>query len=63
MAVLDRAEQLPEALFGGDGVHAIGVALKILQDGTLDELEHEVELTLAPEDLNQVDDVVVLELL
>ena len=63
VAVLDRAEELPQALLHLERVHPVRVALEVLEDGALDKLEDEVQLALAPEDLDQVDDVVVLELL
>ena len=63
VAILDGAEQLPQALLALERVHAVGVPLEVLQDRALDKLKHEVQLALASEDLDQVDDVVVLELL
>ena len=63
VAIVNRAQQLPQALFRLDRVHAVRVALEVLEDGALDKLKHEVQLALASEDLDQVDDVVVLELL
>ena len=63
VAILDGAEQLPQALLALERVHAVGVPLEVLQDCALDKLKHEVQLALASEDLDQVDDVVVLELL
>ena len=63
VAVLDGAEQLPQALLALEWVHAVGVALEVLEDGALDKLKDQVQLALASEDLDQVDDVVVLELL
>jgi hypothetical protein len=63
VAVLDGAEQLPQALLALEWVHAVGVALEVLKDSALNKLKDQVQLALASEDLNQVDDVVVLELL
>ena len=63
VAVVDGAQKLPEALLAFERVHAIRVALQILKDGAFDELEDQVQLALAPEDLDEVDDVVVFELL
>ena len=63
VAILDGAEQLPKAFFGLDRVHAVGVAFEVLKDGAFDELEDQVQLALAPEDLDEVDDVVVFKLL
>ena len=63
VAILDGAEQLPQALLALERVHAVGVPLEVFEDRALDKLKHEVQLALASEDLDQVDDVVVLELL
>ena len=43
--------------------HAVTAALELLQDCPVQLLKHEVYLPTLPEDLNQVDDVVVLQLL
>ena len=63
VAIINRAQQLPEALLRLDRVHAVRVALQVLQDRPLDVLEDEMQLGLAPEDLDQIHDVVVLQLL
>ena len=63
VAVLDRAEELPQALLHLDRVHPVRMPLEVLEDGPLDEFEDEVQLALPPEHFDQVDDVVVLELL
>ena len=43
--------------------HAVAAALELLQDRPVQLLKHEVYLPTLPEDLYQVDDVVVLQLL
>lgn len=43
--------------------HVVTAALKLLQDGPIQLLKDEVYFATLPEDLNQVDDVVVLQLL
>ena len=63
VAIINRAQQLPEALLRLDRVHAVRVALQVLQDRPLDVLEDEMQLGLAAEDLDQIHDVVVLQLL
>lgn len=63
VAVVNRAQQLPQALFRLDWVHAVWIALQVLQNGALHILKDEVQLRLAAEDLDEVDNVVVLELL
>ena len=63
VAVLDRAEELPQALLHLDRVHPVRMPLEVLEDGPLDEFENEVQLALPPEHLKQVDYVVVLQLL
>ena len=52
VAILDGAEQLPQALLALERVHAVGVPLEVLQDRALDKLKHEVQLALASEDLD-----------
>lgn len=43
--------------------HAVTAALELLQDGPIQLLKHEVNLPTLPEDLNQVDNMVMLQLL
>mmetsp|Transcript_36223 Transcript_36223/g.116326 ORF Transcript_36223/g.116326 Transcript_36223/m.116326 type:complete len:292 (-) Transcript_36223:213-1088(-) len=63
VAVFDRAQQLPQALLGLERIHAIRVPLEVLENRPLNKLKDEVQLALAPEYLNQVDDVIVFKLL
>eukprot|EP00962_Isochrysis_galbana_P060576 scaffold35192_cov129-Isochrysis_galbana.AAC.3 len=51
------------ALLGLERIHAIRVPLEVLENRPLNKLKDEVQLALAPEYLNQVDDVIVFKLL
>jgi hypothetical protein len=62
---LASLNDLPDNFFGLEGLypHAVAAALELLQDRPVQLLKHEVYLPTLPEDLYQVDDVVVLQLL
>ena len=57
---LKRLEQLVEALLDVQLLHPVRVGLQVLQNGALHVLEHQVQLAVVPEHLDQRDDVVVL---
>jgi len=60
---LQRLEQLKENLLDLRLIQSLRVLLQLLEDGSLDVLEHEVELAAQSEHLEQRHDVLVAQLL
>ena len=63
VAELDAPQHLPEDAPHRVLVKAVRILLKVVQHRVVDELEDEVEASLAPEDLDQVYQVLVPQLL
>ena len=63
VAEIDALQHLPHAAPHHVLVQAVGVALKLIQDGVVHELKDQVQALLAAEDLNQVDQILVPQLL
>jgi hypothetical protein len=61
--IVNRAQDLPNPLAHDamDGVigQAFGELFQLVQDGVIHVLKHEVQLALAPEHLDQVDNVLM----